>query len=73
MMNFVGHDEWKLELPQLHKSVLFPDDTEVIVLRGLLFFYAGQKTTLGNIRNNFTLLAIIKLEHDKFIEIKYGT
>ena len=69
MYTFIGHSNWKLNLPEIHDMYFTNDDTEVIVLRGILFFYADQKTTLGKIRENFTDTAITKLVHDKFIKI----
>lgn len=51
------------------KSVSRSNDTKVEVLRGSLFFYAGQETTLGNIREFFSEKAITYMEEDKYIKI----
>lgn len=72
MFKFVGHESWRMKLPDDYFDDIYTsDDTEVLVLRSILFFYADQKTTLGKIRENFTNHAITKLEHDKFIQITY--
>jgi hypothetical protein len=69
---FIGHESWKKQYPNGtdldYKTFL--EDKEVLVLRPILFFYKDQKTTLSQIRVNFTDHAIAKLVSDKFIEIK---
>lgn len=46
------------------------DATEVTVLRSSLFFYAGEKTTLGNLRRFFAPEGIFLLEKDGYIKME---
>lgn len=70
-INFIGHDNWKFPFPtDSDVTLLKVDDIEVLVLRTLLFFYKGEKTTINELRIHFTDHAIDKLIHDKFIKIK---
>ncbi len=65
MFKFIGHQEWK----QYIEDSIFENNSEVLVLRPILFFHDEQKTTMARIRANFTDEAIKKLIHDKFIKI----
>ena len=62
-MNFIGHKEW-------NKPITWDSSLSLNykVLRPLLFFYKGQKTTYVDLSKYFTLEALIKFENDKFIE-----
>jgi len=42
----------------------------VIILRGVLFFYAGQEITLGKLKEYFTDHAISKFVGDGFVKFK---
>ena len=75
MYKFIGHESWKDRLPFPNILDEFVEygksfDKEVIVLRGCCFFYATQKTTLGEVRQHFTQSAIDKLFHDGFLKFK---
>lgn len=77
MFTFVGHDNWKENLPKIlldpSKVVRYEEENkkEVTIKRNLQFFYDGERTTLERIRAHYTNFAIDKLVHDKFIEIHY--
>ncbi len=72
MYKFIGHENWNKPFPNILldklASFLLHDDTKVIILRGCMWFYKNQKTTLGEVRKHFTEQAIEQLIHDKFIE-----
>jgi len=46
------------------------DETEVVILRPVLFFYSEQKITLGKLREFFTPKAIKLFEKDGYIKLK---
>lgn len=66
--NFIGEKEWKFNLPDCIIPLEYHGDTDIIVLRSILFFYAGEKTKLSRIKLHFTEVAIQKLFNDKFIK-----
>ena len=66
---FIGSDVWKFDFPNSTKLILLKDE-EVLVLRSLLFFYKGEKTTLSKIKEHFTDHAIEKLIYYEFLKIK---
>ena len=75
MYKFIGHDNWRDKFPFPHILDELSDyakssDKEVIILRGCLFFYETQKTTLGEVQKHFTESAIEKLFHDGFMKFK---
>lgn len=45
------------------------DETEVLILRPILFFHEGQKITLGKLREFFTPKAIKLFEKDGYIKL----
>ncbi len=71
MYAFIGHENWRRPFPPEFSDIEINklDEIKVSVIRSLLFFYAGETTTLEKIRAHFTDFAIGKLVHDKFIEI----
>lgn len=62
-MNLIGPKEWGRPINWDSSLSL-----NYKVLRPLLFFYKGQKTTYVDLSKYFTLEALIKFENDKFIE-----
>jgi len=63
---FIGPDIWK---HVFNPNNNIDENKNVIILRGILFFHAEEKTTLAKIREYFTDHAISKLSHDNFIKI----
>jgi hypothetical protein len=75
MYKFIGHENWRDKLPFPHlldELVEYNEmsNKEVVVLRGCLFFYETQITTISDVRQHFTDSAIEKLIHDGFLKFK---
>jgi hypothetical protein len=57
--------DWSTFNPEIEWS----DSAEVLILRASLFFYEGQKITLGKLREFYTPKAIKLLEKDGYAKI----
>jgi len=64
-------NQFDIDLGSLELSKTMGEDSlGVEIIRGLMFFYVGQKgITLGKLREFFTEKSIIAFEHDGFIKI----
>lgn len=67
MYTFIGRDSWRL--PHTFSDLPYHDDTKVLVNRSLLFFYAEQKITIGDLKKHFTDSAIMSFVKYEFIKI----
>lgn len=79
MFKFIGHDNWRKGFPVNFgeeapttpslEEYIKQNNQVVTIKRNLQFFYDGEVTTLGRLREHYTNFAIDKLTHDHFIEI----
>lgn len=67
------HDREKtsaIDLSGFEFEYYCPDETEILVLRSLLFFYSEQKITFGKLKEFFSPKAIKLFEKDGYIKFK---
>lgn len=72
-LGFMAKDNGRWRFPvnfPKHSTFLLTDESNVLVLRAILFFHAEEKTTLKEIRKFFTETAITTFEHDGYIKIE---
>jgi hypothetical protein len=68
--DFVSREKpFPIDWPNFNPEIEWSDSAEVLILRASLFFHAGQKITLGKLREFFTPKAIKLLEKDGYIKI----
>ena len=69
-MDFVSREKpSQIDWAKFNPEIEWSDSAEYVVLRASLFFHAGQKITLGKIREFYTPKAIKLLEKDGYIKI----
>lgn len=64
-----GAIHWPSFNEEILGNIIKGNDRKVIILRSSLWFYAEQKTTLGNVREYFSEKGIALLEKDGYIKI----
>lgn len=69
-MSFVSREKPNpIDWSNFDPEIKWSDETEVIILRHVLFFHSEQKITLGKLREFFTDKAIKLFEKDGYIKL----